>query len=78
MDQLQEVLALKGKGGSEATVKQDIMAEVSYKDSTLKGANFINYVSNLKLSINLVKEGSSINKHLQTFFKKFIRNFLAF
>lgn len=59
MDQLQEVLALKGEGGSEVTVKQDIMAEVSYKDSTLKGANFINYVSNLKLSINLVKEDNS-------------------
>jgi len=57
MEQLQEVLSLKGKDDmATGKVSQETMANVSYASSTLRGANFINYVSNLRLSIDLAVE----------------------
>ena len=60
MEGLQKVLELKGKKQADKpSLNQDVMAIVSLKDSTLKGAHFISYVSNLKLSIALDYEGVS-------------------
>lgn len=59
MNPLQEVLKYKqenvSKDGNNNFFKEPFL-KVSYKDSTLKGKFFINYVANLKLSINLEEE----------------------
>lgn len=58
MDQLKVVLALKAKNQQEQKVliTQPVMAVVNAKDSTSKGASFITYISNLRLSVVLDEE----------------------
>lgn len=57
LEQLQVVLANKSKEPvTTPKAKQPIMAAVSYKESTLKNMHFVNYVSNLNLSIGLIQE----------------------
>jgi hypothetical protein len=52
MEQLQLVLSEKGKQDQAANpLQQDLMFVVDYASSGLKGVNFVNYVSNLRLAI---------------------------
>jgi hypothetical protein len=63
MTQLQKVLESKSKKDTESPeLFQEPMFFVSYKDSTLKGKFFINYVANLKLSIKLHEGATDIDK----------------
>jgi hypothetical protein len=60
MEQLQKVLALKGGQDQTANpLQQDLMCVVDYANSGLKGINFINYVANLRLSIDVDSTGLS-------------------
>lgn len=60
MEQLQKVLSLKGAQDQSANpLQQDLMCVVDYANSGLKGVNFINYVANLRLAVEVDKEGLS-------------------
>lgn len=59
-DQLQKILGARSAVElTEAKIDAEPIGFVSYKDSTLKNEAFINYVSNLKLSIMLNTDGVS-------------------
>lgn len=60
MAELQKVLESKTQKDIEKPeIVQDIMMNVSYEQSTLKGKFFLNYVGNLKLSITLSDDATT-------------------
>ena len=60
MEQLQKVLALKGSQDQTANpLQQELMCVVDYAGSGLKGVNFINYVANLRLAVEVSLNGLS-------------------
>lgn len=60
LSQLQVVLEQKNAITlTETQLKNEPMGTVNYTKSALKGESFINYISNLKLSVNLSVEGAS-------------------
>lgn len=60
MEQLQLVLSEKAKQDQAANpLQQELMFVIDYAASGLKGVNFINYVSNLRLAVVVDGEGLS-------------------